>query len=158
MTVRAFEASSAITKSAEMEKIMGMVFCRGCGKEIHESAQACPHCGALQQAKSVSNEWGNPMAWVIACAPLIGAFAEELVSGIFNYGGELLFIVSMGINIFLCDKDEKELAKRGIDTSQLGNVWLVPIYLFNRAKVLNEKVGYPILWCVLFTAQLAGAL
>lgn len=25
-----------------------MVFCRGCGKEIHESAPTCPLCGALQ--------------------------------------------------------------------------------------------------------------
>jgi len=25
-----------------------MVFCRGCGKEIHETAPACPSCGALQ--------------------------------------------------------------------------------------------------------------
>ncbi|MFT4178755.1 MAG: hypothetical protein QM612_04725 [Thermomonas sp.] len=24
----------------------GMVFCRGCGKQIHSSAQMCPHCGA----------------------------------------------------------------------------------------------------------------
>lgn len=27
---------------------MGMVFCRGCGKEIHESAPTCPHCGVPQ--------------------------------------------------------------------------------------------------------------
>ena len=27
---------------------MGMVFCRGCGKEIHETAPVCPACGALQ--------------------------------------------------------------------------------------------------------------
>lgn len=27
---------------------MAMVFCRGCGKEIHETAVACPHCGAQQ--------------------------------------------------------------------------------------------------------------
>lgn len=26
-----------------------MVFCIGCGKEIHESATACPHCGAPQR-------------------------------------------------------------------------------------------------------------
>lgn len=26
-----------------------MVFCRGCGKEIHESARSCPHCGAIQR-------------------------------------------------------------------------------------------------------------
>jgi len=33
---------------------MGMVFCRGCGKEIHETAPACPHCGAPQQVASAS--------------------------------------------------------------------------------------------------------
>ena len=27
-----------------------MVFCRGCGKEIHSSAPACPQCGAPQAA------------------------------------------------------------------------------------------------------------
>lgn len=32
---------------------MSMVFCRGCGKEIHESAPACPHCGAPQTALAV---------------------------------------------------------------------------------------------------------
>jgi rRNA maturation endonuclease Nob1 len=27
---------------------MAMVFCRGCGKEIHETAPTCPMCGAPQ--------------------------------------------------------------------------------------------------------------
>ncbi|MCU6432491.1 NINE protein [Undibacterium sp. Jales W-56] len=27
---------------------MSMVFCRGCGKEIHETALSCPYCGAQQ--------------------------------------------------------------------------------------------------------------
>lgn len=27
---------------------MGMVFCRGCGKELHETAPTCPQCGAPQ--------------------------------------------------------------------------------------------------------------
>jgi len=31
---------------------MAMVFCRGCGKEIHETAAACPHCGAMQRSGS----------------------------------------------------------------------------------------------------------
>lgn len=30
----------------------GMVFCRGCGKEMHETASSCPHCGAQQVAQS----------------------------------------------------------------------------------------------------------
>jgi uncharacterized membrane protein YvbJ len=27
---------------------MAMVFCRGCGKELHETAPTCPQCGAPQ--------------------------------------------------------------------------------------------------------------
>ena len=29
-----------------------MVFCRGCGKEIHQTAIACPQCGAQQSTKA----------------------------------------------------------------------------------------------------------
>ncbi|WP_226962191.1 zinc ribbon domain-containing protein [Sulfurimonas marina] len=29
-----------------------MVYCRGCGKEIHETAESCPHCGAPQNIPS----------------------------------------------------------------------------------------------------------
>lgn len=35
---------------------MGMVFCRGCGKEIHDSASSCPQCGATQQIKKNSTQ------------------------------------------------------------------------------------------------------
>jgi TM2 domain-containing membrane protein YozV len=31
----------------------GMVFCRGCGKEIHTSAPTCPSCGAVQVQQQV---------------------------------------------------------------------------------------------------------
>lgn len=40
---------------------MSLIFCRGCGKQIHESAAMCPHCGApnplfQSQSKSGTNE------------------------------------------------------------------------------------------------------
>lgn len=31
-----------------------MVFCRCCGKGIHETAPVCPHCGGTQQSIAVS--------------------------------------------------------------------------------------------------------
>lgn len=34
---------------------MSMVHCRGCGKEIHESAVTCPFCGATQKTE-VAND------------------------------------------------------------------------------------------------------
>jgi Tfp pilus assembly protein PilE len=38
---------------------MAMVFCRGCGKEIHDSAPMCPHCGAPQQVGKAANSPKN---------------------------------------------------------------------------------------------------
>ncbi len=32
---------------------MAMVFCRGCGKEIHDSAPTCPTCGAVQTTTGI---------------------------------------------------------------------------------------------------------
>ncbi|WP_459176158.1 zinc-ribbon domain and TM2 domain-containing protein [Ewingella americana] len=32
-----------------------MVFCRGCGKEIHESAKSCPHCGATSSPQGTKS-------------------------------------------------------------------------------------------------------
>ncbi len=34
---------------------MSMVFCRGCGKQIHQTANACPHCGAPQGGSASSH-------------------------------------------------------------------------------------------------------
>ncbi|WP_415774668.1 hypothetical protein [Paraburkholderia sp. J11-2] len=40
---------------------MSVVYCRGCGREIHESALACPQCGAPQipqkKTRDVSALW-----------------------------------------------------------------------------------------------------
>jgi len=47
-----------------------MVFCRGCGKEIHESAPACPHCGATQ-AGAASTAQGSK--WMTITALVLGA-------------------------------------------------------------------------------------
>ena len=33
----------------------GMVFCRACGAEIHESAPFCPNCGAPQRVGVVAD-------------------------------------------------------------------------------------------------------
>jgi hypothetical protein len=65
---------------------MGMVFCRGCGREIHESAPTCPLCGALQigptQIKAGRSS-GKLLAWAfvwmcvfwVASLFLVGFFA-----------------------------------------------------------------------------------
>ena len=39
-----------------------MVFCRGCGKEIHESAPTCPHCGYV--VKEVASNDRSKSVWL----------------------------------------------------------------------------------------------
>lgn len=46
-----------------------MVFCRGCGKEIHDSAPTCPHCGATQ-GKQTKDE--KPSSWMAILALILG--------------------------------------------------------------------------------------
>jgi hypothetical protein len=50
-----------------------MVFCRCCGKEIHESAPTCPHCGGIQhtQFSVVANAEDGPV-WVAILALIAG--------------------------------------------------------------------------------------
>lgn len=41
---------------------MAMIFCRGCGKEMHETAHACPSCGAPQTTTSGSSQKSQTVA------------------------------------------------------------------------------------------------
>ena len=53
---------------------MTMIFCRGCGKEIHETAPICPHCGAPQQVAPTFNASAAPSLKSQTVAGLLCAF------------------------------------------------------------------------------------
>lgn len=53
---------------------MGMVYCRGCGKEIHDSAVSCPHCGARQR---VSGNGGRNKTAAALWAFFLGGFGAH---------------------------------------------------------------------------------
>jgi hypothetical protein len=72
---------------------MSMVFCRGCGKEIHETAVTCPSCGAPQNIpnsgklssspiiKDGTIALWNPLAaalWSIILTPIFGTYIHLL--------------------------------------------------------------------------------
>ena len=76
-----------------------MVFCRGCGKEIHESAQSCPLCGAVQTTQAASTDvkpegklWMpiTSMVLGIICALALfddSALDNETILGLFMFAG-----------------------------------------------------------------------
>lgn len=43
-----------------------MVFCRGCGKDIHETAISCPSCGAPQRTTPVRGGKDKIVAGILA--------------------------------------------------------------------------------------------
>lgn len=61
---------------------MGMVYCRGCGKDIHETAPLCPACGAPQFGYSVDSASSVAIQPHNADAILIQQIADyERISG-----------------------------------------------------------------------------
>jgi hypothetical protein len=50
-----------------------MIFCRCCGKEIHETASACPHCGGVQHpSANLSNQENDGPLWVPITSLVLG--------------------------------------------------------------------------------------
>jgi hypothetical protein len=114
----------------------------------------------------------NTIVWWLAFAPFIGQFLEGVFLSIFYpapEGGNLSFytkyysgfhqfwFVTLGLNIWLCLLDEKALKKAGHDTrGELGSAWLIPVYLFKRAKVLRQNNAYLWVWLVTFILTLVS--
>lgn len=52
---------------------MAMVFCRGCAKEIHETASTCPQCGASQHtATPTTQEISSGPPWMAIISLVLG--------------------------------------------------------------------------------------
>jgi TM2 domain-containing membrane protein YozV len=51
---------------------MAMVFCTGCGKQIHDSAPTCPNCGAVQLRGAV--QVAGPVAVSVTDKRILPAF------------------------------------------------------------------------------------
>ena len=80
----------------------------------------------------------NTYIWILAITPIIGALFSI---------GLFMFLI---FNIGLCYIDENKLNKQGIETSQLGNTWFIPTYLYRRAEMFNHSKAYFITWCITF--------
>lgn len=123
-------------------------FCVNCGTELNEN-QICDRCKSVSigtaennysdEVKSLAKgEVCNVLVWINAFIPIIGAF--------FAFGFVAFFIV----NSILAYFDEKNLQKAGYDTSNFGSTWIVPVYLYKRAKYFSHSMAYFAVWCVAF--------
>ena len=65
---------------------MTMIFCRSCGKQIHETAPVCPHCGSLQSTAAIHqpSKLSKNGLWMAITSMILGIIAT-LVSNSVQY-------------------------------------------------------------------------
>jgi hypothetical protein len=108
-----------------------MIFCHGCGKQIHESAPTCPQCGAVQPAaqgpqivqrtNSVSGLWVPGISITLGAVTLITVLGDSTLDedtlvglGIFSFVGIVLGFIGLGIG-----RSYRNLAVAGLLVSAL---------------------------------------
>lgn len=115
-------------------------------------------------AKSINQTW----IWILAFAPLIGLMLEAMVAGMrasssytVNYEvaralkTNQYWYITLILNVGLSLWDEKRLALAGIDTSSFGKTaFIVPVYLWKRAKALRQGPAYFWVWVATFVLTL----
>jgi len=90
----------------------------------------------------------NLIIWILALSPTAGIFFE--LTGFVLLGLPVPIlpdIVVIALSIYLGYADRKKLTAIGHDTSRMGPPWLVPVYLFKRARILKHNLSYLIVWC-----------
>lgn len=111
---------------------MGMVFCRGCGREIHDTALSCPHCGATQTTVSIAVDTSsNGTPWMAIASMVLGIViflalfsdssswnaSETSGLGLFSVIGLALGIISLNAT-----KAGKNMAIAGIVLACIGGL------------------------------------
>ncbi|MEH2922251.1 NINE protein [Samsonia erythrinae] len=95
-----------------------MVFCRGCGKEIHSTARACPQCGAAQGVTGTKNRIA---AALLACFLggfgvhkfYLGKIGQGFLYLIFCWTFIPTLVAFIEFVIYLCNSDEEFARKYG---------------------------------------------
>lgn len=92
----------------------------------------------------------NGVVWVLAFVPFIGPFLEGFFSEISGIPVASLWVITLSLSVILSAVDEKKIRAAGHDTSRMGAVWFVPVYLYKRAVALKQNNAYFVVWCVTF--------
>lgn len=109
----------------------------------------------------------NTVVWVLAFAPIIGYLLEWFVAGAVHGDNEYAienamdeakyWFITLALNIVLALIDERRLKNAGHNTAKFkGWVWIVPVYLYQRAQATKQNLAYFIVWIVCFILILLG--
>ncbi|HFH3921545.1 DUF4339 domain-containing protein [Pseudomonas aeruginosa] len=138
-----------------------MVWKKGMGAWAKiEQTELRQHLEELGPPPLTGSGVNNKIVWLLAFAPIIGYLLESFVAGLFGaneaqWGRAMsenrYWYVTLALNIALSVLDSKRLKQAGYDVSRFkGWVFVVPVYLYQRSKLLNQNLAYFITWIVCF--------
>lgn len=114
----------------------------------------------------------NGVVWVLAVAPVLGLLLESILAGALapseSVAEEAMLVaiasgtywyVSLALNLGLSYLDDWRLRRAGVDTSAFGKIaFLVPVYLWKRAKALGQRPLYFWTWIAGFVFVMLSAV
>ncbi len=141
------------------EKIVG--FCDTCQGEWYAGDMKCRHCNADDYTTILPDTSEDPsslpisnsLAWWIAFVPLIGLVAENLVAVRTEAELSQLAWITIVLNIALSLWDSARLRKWFPNLNPISS-FLVPVYLYKRAKLLKQNLAYFFVWIACFAVLL----
>ena len=97
----------------------------------------------------------NGLVWAVAFVPIWGTLLAYVIANATGIGVGFLWFITLALNITFCVIDDSILKNAGHDTRKFGGwAWLVPVYLFKRAKALKQSLAYFITWLACFSVSL----
>lgn len=141
-------------------KIKG--YCDTCMQAWYEDDLKCPSCGgddytmnseyapSPYESETAKKPISNTIVWIIAVLPIIGLIIENAVALASNRSLNDMWWITLVLNTALCWWDERRVRKQRHDFNLSSVVFLVPVYLFQRAKRLKHNFSYFIVWLVTF--------
>lgn len=100
----------------------------------------------------IGTDVDNTFVWILAFAPIIGINLQVILATLFHTRESRFWLITIGLNILLAILDERKLTAAGHNPRALGlgPTWLVPVYLYKRAKALKQSMSYFIVWIIMF--------
>ena len=130
-------------------------FCHSCGMKIGGDAVINISSPNMTLSQDSVKKLDNTIIWVLAFAPILIIIIEAFISG----GGGLAagpgFLLGLAVNSGLAIFDESIVKKAGYESNNI--VWaifLVPVYLWQRATITKQSRSYFWIWIVCFVIVL----
>jgi GYF domain 2 len=100
----------------------------------------------------------NTCAWLLVLVPVVGVFGEKAVGDLGVRPSQVELVLAYAVvNAAIALVDAKHIARSGRNANNISLgfwFWLIPAYLFQRARALRQSFAYFWAWIVSFAAAI----